>query len=118
MAKKSQEKKRGFWLSFVLIAIILISMLMLAVYYSIKHGPDVINNPTILTLAILSTLGKLVSAIGIWFWKKWGLYLYAAAVFGSMLVGFLITGMLFVFAEFLPLAVVGYLVASKSELFD
>ena len=118
MAKNSQKKEHGFWLSFFLVVIVLISMLAIAVYYSIKHGPDVINNPVILSLAILASVGKLVSAFGIWFWKKWGLYLYVGSVAASMIAGFLITGLPFILAEFLPVAIIGFLVKDKYALFD
>lgn len=118
MAKNSPKKEHGFWLSFFLVIIVLFSMLAIAVYYAIKHGPDVINNPVILTLAILASVGKFVSAFGIWYWKKWGLYLYAGSVAASMIAGFLITGMTFIFAEFLPVAIIGFLVKDKYSLFD
>ena len=71
--------------------------------------------PTLLALAI----ANIVAVIGIWYWKRWGLKLYAVSIVVSIVVGLIVTAsQLIVFHEIIPFAILGYLVKPHWGHFD
>ena len=61
-------------------------------------------------LAILFALGivDIVAAIGAWYWKKWGLWLYTISTFVGIAVGLALMCMQsIVFHDIIPLVILG-----------
>ncbi len=72
-----------------------------------------------LWLTVLSALGDVVAAVAMWFWKKWGIYLYGIATIAGGIGAMLATGsMLFLFGAILPAIVVLYIVAMQRNKFE
>lgn len=118
MAKKSSAKQHGFWLSFVLILMVIINLLTLALIIGQAKSPQSMNYPYLMAGLFIFTAAKIVSAIGIWFWERWALYVYAGSVIGTIVIGLLLTGTgLFAFNEILPLAILGWLLKDKYDNF-
>jgi small basic protein len=115
MTKSKQTRERGLWLSIWLILIMLHSIVAAVIIYVTANQPDAPDTfPWYISALVLAVIAKLIGAIAIWNWRKWGLYLYAAGVFVSIVVGLMLTGLLsFVFVYFLPLAVLGWLLKDK-----
>ena len=115
--QQSVEKERGCWLTgwLVLMAIDGIVASLLVFYLRRQPGSD---SP--LWLAVLAglSIATVVAAIAIWYWKRWGLVLYAITVVISIAVGLVLTrSQLWVFHEIIPLAILGYLIRDKWAYF-
>jgi hypothetical protein len=68
-----------------------------------------INHPIVLGGAILVGLLGLAGVVGLWLWKRWGLYLFVASVLGSIAVGLVVyPSMVVAFHALIPLLVLGY----------
>ena len=67
---------------------------------------------------LVTNIADVVAAIALWRWKKWGLWLYMAAVITRSIL--MIFGESFAagFAGFLPFAIVGYAVSLNNKEFD
>jgi hypothetical protein len=72
----------------------------------------------IISLMVLHSLATIVAAVGIFYWKKWALYLYAASTIAALAVGLLSVGIWSTFDMVLPLVIVGWILRSKMQYFD
>ncbi len=117
--KSSNSKERGTWLSVWLILIILHSILTVILIIDLTKQPDATTLPWYLSLLFIAAVAKIVAAVAIWLWERWGLYLYAGAILVSTIIGILMTGtLLIVFNDVLPLAILGYLLRNKWDYFN
>ncbi|MGE5603927.1 MAG: hypothetical protein ACM30E_12825 [Nitrososphaerales archaeon] len=73
--------------------------------------------PWLLGAAILIGIATVVSAIALWYWKRWGLYLYVVATVASMALGLIVfaTGYAAIY-NVIPLAILGYILQSQRKL--
>ena len=112
------KKERGPWLSVWLVLIALHSLLTVWLVLDLRKGPDTVAMPYLVAGIFIFALARLAGAVGIWIWKKWGLYAYIIGVVGSMVVGLILTGsILIVFNDILPLAILGWLLKDKYSNF-
>ena len=72
----------------------------------------------VLTLIGLASLASLIAGVAMWFWKRWGLYLYVIATIvlgGAMLLK---TGsIIMLFGALLPVIIVLYIFSSAFKYF-
>lgn len=106
------NKHRGFGLSILLLVIALHGIFATAFYYAIRTQ-DALDRPWIISLMVLHSAANVIAAVLIWFWKKWGLYLYAASTILAVVVGLISVGAWSVFYMILPLAILGWLLRTK-----
>ena len=120
--KKKQvppRKIRGTWLTIALVVIILHGLLA-AVYYAVaKVSSAYLDRPWLISLMVVHFLANVIAAIGIWYWKKWGVYIYIGSTILAVIVGLITTGlgMYSVFYFALPLIIVGWLLRTKWDYF-
>jgi len=116
---KTPHKERGTWLSIWLVLIILHGILSVFLIMGLNKQPDTGALPWYISMLFLASVAKIVGAAGIWFWKKWGIYLYSIGVLAAMIVGILMTGtMLIAINDILPLAILGWLLREKWAYFE
>lgn len=109
--RKSPTRERSCWLSGWLILILLHGILAsLLILYLRQQRAD--PSPAwILLILFALALADIVAAIAIWYWKRWGLVLYAVSTAIGIVVGLVLTAsQLIVFHDIIPLAILGYLV--------
>ena len=71
--------------------------------------------PVLFALAI----ADIVAAVAIWYWKKWGLRLYAISTVIGIAAGLILTAsQLVVFHDIIPLAALGYIIKDRWSDFD
>jgi hypothetical protein len=76
-----------------------------------------INHPIVLGGAILVGLLGVAGVVGLWLWKRWGLYLFVASVAGSIAVGLVVyPSMIVAFHALIPLLILGYGLAKDNAL--
>lgn len=74
-----------------------------------KTAYDDITHPIVLGGAIVVGLLGIAGVVGLWLWKRWGLYLFGASVIGSIAVGLMVyPSMVVAFHALIPLLILGY----------
>jgi len=115
--KKAPPKVRGTALTVALVIIILHGLLA-AIYYAVARRDPSLDQTWALALMSLHFLLNLIAAIGIWNWKQWGIYLYAASTILAVVVGLMTIGIWSLFYMVLPLAILGWLLRTKWDYFS
>jgi len=114
MSKTSHQIERGFWLSLVLVLIVIHSIFTIWFIYNAQQASESTSTPWFIGALVLVAIAKFIAAFAIWNWKKWGLYLFAVSVVVSVILGLILTGWwLIIFNEVLPLAILGWLIRDK-----
>jgi hypothetical protein len=114
--KKAVRKERGFWLTAALVLMV-VTGLAAAIFYNAAKTPQV-DRTWILTMMVIANLGDVLAALGIWFWKRWGLYVYLFATGLAFVAGLASVGMWASFYLILPAVIVGWLLRSKWQYFE
>ena len=116
--KKLQVRKtRGTALTIALVLIVVHSLLAAILYYGLGNAPEV-QRPWILSLMVVHFLLNIVAAVGIFYWKTWGLYVYAASAIIALVVGLVSIGVWSVFYMILPIAILGWMLRTKWDNFE
>ena len=116
--KKAPPKKvHGTLLTIVLVIMAVHGIIAAYLYYSMSTAPEV-QRPWIIGMMVVHFLGNIAAAVGIFYWKKWGLYIYAGSTIIALVAGLLSIGVWSVFYMVLPLAIVGCLLRSKWDYFE
>ena len=110
-------KERGFWLSLILVVMALHGLFGTVFYYVIRTQ-DALDRPWIISLMVLHSLANVVAAVGIWFWKKWALYIYAASTVLAIFVGLISIGLWSVLYMIMPFVILGWVLRTKWSNFD
>lgn len=95
----------------IVLALVSVGAVIDAIVPLAFHRQDTydINHPIVLGGAILVGLLGLAGVVGLWLWKRWGLYLFVASVVGSIAVGLIVLPQLWVaFHALIPLLILGY----------
>jgi len=111
------KKVRGGWLTAALIFIAVhaafTAVLLLA--WHKQSGP--IPTPWLWTASVLIALVEIGGAVAMWFWKRWGLYLFVGATLAGIVVGFLVyPTQLAAFHGIIPILVLGYILQRQNKL--
>ena len=121
MAAKKQKhhKDRGFWASFWIIIFGLQSILYIFLIHDWLYQADTIDKPILLAGLILVTIADLVGLAGIWFWKKWGWYVFLISSVASIALGLMATGTLFIaINKIIPFAILGWVYRGRTDNFE
>lgn len=116
----AQHKKRGPMLT-VALALILADAILTAVLMFVYRKDNIAESqvPIFLGLAVLFGLIAVAGAVGMWFWKRWAVYLYLVAVAGSVVVGVVAYASTFAaFHAVIPLLLLGAGLSTKNSIRD
>lgn len=119
--KKPVKKNRGTLLTILLVLIFVHSLLATYLAYDSLKQEYVTQTTWIIPLLLLVNLASLVSAIGMWFWKKWAIIVYAATCVIGGVIHILLTGStMIIFYDLIPFVILGYVLRlqSKRDLFE
>ena len=83
VAAQPAPKVRGGWLTAMLIIIVIHAIFTAVLLISYHKNPGVARE-VLWAGAFLVALLEIASAVVMWFWKKWGLYLFVAATLASI----------------------------------
>ncbi len=115
---KKIQKKHGVLLIGFLVFMIIHGIVTAVMYDQFRTPDAMISRPYIAGLMVLHSLLNIAAAAGIWFWKKWGLYLYAGSTILALVLGLITVGMWSVFSIVLPAAILGWILTDKWEYFE
>jgi F0F1-type ATP synthase assembly protein I len=119
-AKKPVHKQRGTLLSVLIVLIGLHGILGAYIGY-VTLKTEYVNAPWALAVLTLVSVAAIVAAVAIWYWKQWGITLYAVVCIIQAGVHLALTGsLLVVFYDILPVAILAYVInlQSKTKLFE
>jgi hypothetical protein len=116
--KAAPQRTRSTLLTVLLVLIIASGVLAAAVFIAQRRSDAVLTAPVVLALGIVHAVGNVVGAIGIWNWKKWGLYVYAASAVLGVIIGVFAVGVLAIMAGVLPVIILAYLVKEHWAWFE
>jgi hypothetical protein len=86
--------------------------------YLYSTGAPVTSRPWIISLMVVHSLANIVAAVAIFYWKKWGLYVYAASTILALVLGLISIGVWSVFYMILPFVILGWILRSKMQYFE
>jgi uncharacterized membrane protein (DUF2068 family) len=115
----TRTRERGCLLTGMLVLIALhgVAAAYLILYLRADRDPEALVwiAPTLFALAV----ADIIAAVAIWFWKKWGLKLYAISTVIGIAVGLIVTAsQLVVFHDIIPLVILGYIIKDRWSDFD
>ncbi len=115
--KQPVKKVHGTLLTIVMIIIAVHGIFAAFLYSSMSSAPEV-QRPWIISLMVLHSVANIVAAVGIFYWKKWGLFIYSASTIVALVAGLISVGAWSIFYMVLPLVIVGWILRSKMKYFD
>ncbi len=120
-AKQAPARKvHGPWLTALLVWIGLDGLLSLVLLFAYRQQIDAVRYPWLMGAAVLVALATIGSAVALWFWKRWGLYLFLAATAGSIALGLIALwptpAMVVAFHAIIPLALLGYVLNYQKKM--
>jgi hypothetical protein len=111
------KKVRGGWLTAALIFIAAHAALTAVLLLVFKKQNAPIPTPWLWTAAVLVALAEIGGAVAMWFWKRWGLYLFIAAILAGIVVGFFVFPSLFTaFHGIIPVLILSYILQRQNKL--
>ena len=87
----------------------------------ITLNDEYVRTTWVLPLLTLASVAGIVAVIGMWFWKRWGITLYAIVCAIQAVIHLMLTGSLMVvFYDLLPVSILAYVInlQSKTRLFE
>jgi hypothetical protein len=115
--QKVVHKERGTVLTILLVVMALHGMFAAYFYYVVRTQEAALSRPMVISLMVVHSLANIAAAAGIWYWKKWALYVYGASTVLALVVGLISVGIWSVFYMILPLVIVGWVLRTKWEYF-
>ena len=93
------------------IAIVFMALhgIVAAIAYGSMMGPENSQRPVAIAMMMIHFLANIAAAVGIYYWKKWGIYVYVASTLLAVAAGLLALGAWSVFYMLIPLLIFGYL---------
>jgi hypothetical protein len=112
-------KRRSTLLTIALILVILQGIFLAVVYWTVLPDAQRALGNLALWIMFLASAADVVAGVAMWFWKKWGIYLYGVASVVGAAVALLASGDLFlVFGALLPSIIVLYIVLTQRNQFE
>ena len=116
VAAQPAPKVRGGWLTAMLIIIVIHAIFTAVLLISYHKNPGV-TREVLWAGAFLVALLEIASVAVMWFWKKWGLYLFVAATLASIGFGLVVyPSMLAAFHAIIPLGILAYILQAQNKL--
>jgi uncharacterized membrane protein (DUF2068 family) len=114
--KESRPPRGGVWTTWLVLMMIHgVGAVLLA--NSTLQQQYANNRNLILTSLAVAAVLQIVSVIGLWNWKLWGLYMFVAVVFIQMAAHMVLTASVYVgFYDAIPLLITGYLINANQKI--
>lgn len=119
VSRAKTSKRRSTLLTIALVIVILHGIVMAVVYWTVL--PDA--QRTLGNIALWAMFGaavaSVVAGVAMWYWKRWGIYLYGAAAVVEAVVALAASGnLVLLFGALLPAVIVLYIVMAERPKFE
>ncbi len=111
MSKSSKKQKQGppKRTTLQIIALIYVAIHGIIFWLTARSMPGAEDTTLTLSLFGVASLASIIAAVAMWYWKRWGVYLYVVATFVLAGVVLLQTGnMIMFFGAIIPMFLVLY----------
>ena len=110
-------KVRGGWLTAMLIFIAVHAVFTAVLLIAYQRNAEVVK-PILWSGATIAALLEIGSAVAMWFWKKWGLYLFVATTLAAIGFGMVVfyPAMVVAFHGIIPLGLLGMILTNQKKL--
>jgi hypothetical protein len=115
--KQAVTKQHGTLLTIVLVLMGLHGIVAAYAYYALNTAPEV-QRPWIITMMVVHFLLNIVAAVAIFYWKKWGIYIYVASTIIAVVAGMLAVGIWSLWYMLMPLIILGWILRTKWNYFE
>ena len=117
-AGKQANKRRSTLLTAALVIVILHGILMAAMYWTVLPDAQRTVGNVALLVMFLAAAASVVAGVAMWYWKRWGIYLYGVAAVAEAVIALLASGnLVLLFGALLPAVIVLYIVMAEREKF-
>ncbi len=112
------KKQRGGWLTAMIVIMAVHGVFNTIALLSFRDtGKWATVPPWLLAAALFDGLATVAAAVGLWYWKRWSLYLYLAATAASIAVGlFVYPSMIAVFYNLVPVLILVYILTGQKKM--
>lgn len=119
-AAQPPKPHRSTLMTVAIVLVILHGLFMTAFYYTTGQNlGGRADSPMALTILVLASVADVIAGVAMWYWKRWGIYLYLAATIAKVVVMLVYTGSLYaVFGGLIPTIIVLYIVYPHIKHFD
>lgn len=119
LSQARPAKRRSTLLTIALVLVILQGIFLAVVYWTVLPDAQRTLGNIALWIMFLAAAADVVAGIAMWFWKRWGIYLYGVAAIVGAAVALLASGDLFlVLGALLPAIIVLYIVLTQRNAFE
>ena len=119
-AKTAVAKQRKSYLTAIILLILVVNIVLTILLFNEKRilGMSFAAVPWYAWLMIVTSVINVAAAAALWYWKKWGLYLYLASAAATTVI-MVLAGMVGAgFSALAPAAIVSYLVGLNWKQFE
>ena len=125
MSKSHQDSKhhqpthqRGVLLTIAIIFVVFHGAIYTGLTGSTIRDQSLDTSSIFLIILFLSSAADVVAGIAMWYWKRWGIYLYFIASVTAATIFLILTGSIWMFfGAYLPMVIVGYIVYPTLKYF-
>ncbi|MFO7680406.1 MAG: hypothetical protein R6X34_10175 [Chloroflexota bacterium] len=119
-AKQITPKERPWYLSLAILLVLISGIFSTVWALNEKRllGVSFAEIPWWAWAVFITNVVDIVAAAALWYWKKWGLWLYMASVVTRTVLLVVAGAFGSGFASFLPFAIVGYIVSMHWKKFE
>jgi cation transport ATPase len=123
-SSKPQQKKQehhhehGIAMTVVIVMIVLHGLVAAYAYNAYRMDTAYLSKPWVSGLMAVHSLANVIAALGIYWWKKWGLYIYAGSTVLAVVLGLITVGIWSLFYFVLPAVIVGWVLRTKWNYFS
>jgi hypothetical protein len=111
------KPQRGTWLTIAIVLIAIHGVFDTVALLLIRKSEFYNPPPWLWVLAFAIGLATLAAAVALWYWKRWGLYLYLAASVASIVVGVIVFPVFGIaFYNLIPVAILGWILNSQKKM--
>jgi hypothetical protein len=111
------KKKHGGWLTAMIIIMIVHGIFNTVAILSFRNSAYTNIPPWLYAGAVFDGVATVISAIALWYWRRWGLYLYIAATAVSIALGVIVMrSQIAAFYNIIPLAILGYILTGQKKM--
>jgi hypothetical protein len=117
-APQAVRPKHGGWLTAMIVIMAVHGVFNTVALLALRNQLAYRSVPSWLYAgAFFVGLATIASAVALWYWKRWGLYLYVVATFVSLALGLVVyPTQLAAFYNLIPLGILGWILTSQRKM--
>ncbi|MCO6449925.1 MAG: hypothetical protein J5I90_03960 [Caldilineales bacterium] len=117
--KKPEKPVRTTAMTVAIIYVILHGILFTAISWAIARNGELPQYAPILTgILVVTSIADVAAGVGMWMWKRWGIYVFAAStIIGAAVILFLTGSLITAFGSIILPVVVLYIIYPKQRFF-